>query len=529
MPDPFAIFDRNDECWCQSGRKYKRCHGWSTAHAPGAALPPDPADGLYVSPDVVVPRPVIDSMIAQLKGEPIHMPSPDPVQRAQRVPELTTRLAALAARRPSVSLPELGRLRFELLDQMGLSEKQTVASRLAGFSADDIEALSYGVIDLAKSTLDRLLEQASGDEHEVILWAEPHDLIRLVGQTLLVADRYLARDPLMSALLRGAPARELGAPLGKLLELRPLVEAGLVVLVPDELGTVLTNDAVVAATERDLKRRELTDWVMGELSVDGPSARSVAFVSARDDLQRGPGMFYLHADIDASKLDETGLVGFHALHAYDASFDYRPWLAQCRRQSAAKLIQELNRELAIAEVFGGSFVTRAPFRARLLSRRGEDVGGPAATVWADVPWLPDVAAKDMVAISRNDETVEALRAEVRRAFRFVEADRAHEAAVGLVADLERASEVLRRQIGRERAWTLAVPAGAAVGSMAIAATGGIAAAAGAAVSAFGLAQYVAAAKARRANPAFAFVMAARRARGKGHGRRAADQAVGARR
>ena len=291
---------------------------------------------------------------------------------------------------------------------------------------------------------------------------------------------------------------------------------------PDGVATVLTNEVVVTATNADLKRRDLTKWVMSQLVIDGPTARSVAFVSARDDLGRGPGMFYLHANIDSSKI-HSGVFGFEALHGYDAEFDYQPWLDQIRRQTAAALVQDVNRELAIADAFGASFVTRAPFRARLLNRRGQSIGAPGATVWADVPLLPQLAAKDLVAISRSDETVEALRAEMRRAFRFVEGDQAYEAAVGFVDDLNEATAALERQIRRERSWTLVLPAGALAGSAAIAVSGGAAAVAGALVGGLGLAQYLNSVKARRTNAAFAFVLAKRRSKGKKTGKVKAGQ------
>ena len=450
-------------------------------------------------------------MLDQLRGEPIRMPSSDPVQRPQRVPELAAHMVEVPRRVPSTPLPALAQIRYELLDQLGLNNPITLLRKLEALSDDHAEALLYGVVDLAKATLDRLLEEAASTEGRVTLWAEPHDLQRLVGQTLLFADRYLAPDPLLSALARGNRGSKLVAPIRAMLALRPLVEAGLVVPVADEIATVMTNDAVVAATQADLRRPGLARWVMQQLIIDGPTARSVAFVSARDDLDRGPGAFYLHAKIDGSSIKETGEFGFEALHGYDETFDYQPWLDQCRRQTAAALIQQINKELGIAELFGASFVTRAPFRARLLHRRGNKIEPASALVWTDVPLLPKLRAADLVAISRTDETVEALRSEVRRAFRCVESELSHEAAVGLVEDLARATAQLERRISTERAWGLVLPTGAVIGSAAIAASAGVDALAGAAVGGIGgVAPYVSAIKARRSSPAFAFILARRR-------------------
>src|SRR5690349_13632137 len=103
---------------------------------------------------------------------------------------------------------------------------------------------------------------------------------------------------------------------------------------------------------------------------------------------------------------------------------------------------------------------------------------------------------------------------MRRAFASVEGARGYAAAADLVADLEQATATLERQIRRERAWTLLVPAGAAAGSAAIAAASGDAwAVAGSLVGSVGLAQYVNSFNARRGNAAFAFVLARRRSKG----------------
>jgi hypothetical protein len=436
---------------------------------------------------------------------------------------LAVRIASAPPREPSVALDQLGRLRFEMLDHLGLSDLATLSRRLRGFTADDVESLLQWAVDFAKATLDRLLEQAAQDDRETVIWAEPHDIRRLVGQTLLFGDRYLAPDLIFAELLAGSEPEKLEKPLRELVALRPLVEAGIVVPVPADLATVVTSESVFEATEADLRRDDLVEWVMSELVVDGPTARSVALVGARDDIRPGHNLLYFHSLVDPSTLDDDGHFEMRALHPYDPAFNYAPWLAQCRRQAAAQLVQEVNREVATAMAFGGTFVTRAPFRARLLAKRGVPIGPPAATVWADVPLLPELEAADLVALSKSTETIEALRAETRKAFRRVEAGEIIAAAGDLVEDLERATAALQRQIRRERAWLAMVPAGAATGSLVVSTTSNAAAVAGSALGAVGgIAQYIGAVKARAAHPAFALIMARRRlnrTRRSGHRRR----------
>lgn len=523
MPNPFADFNRNDACWCGATApdgaplKYKSCHGLGVRHAPGAPLPTDPDRGLYLSPDTVVPHDVLDEMLAQLRGAAIRMPSPQPEQRPQTVALAAIEMSKIPPREPTVALDVLGQQRFAILDALGLrGDAAMIERQLAAMKEADVQALLYGTADIAKATVDRLLRHGGDESAPTTLWAEAVDVPRLIGETLLFAEVYLVRDPVMAALFAGELRPDKLAPaLAELVRLRPLIELGLVVPVPEELATTVTNDVTVRATEDDLRDRALVDWVLSQLVVDGPTARSVIFLSARDDLERGPGMFFIHALIDPKTVGDDGTFGMHALHPYDPEFDYGPWIAQCRRQTAAKLIQDMNRELAIAAAFGGRFVTRAPFRARLLQRRGRGIDPPAATVWVDVPLLPELQPKDLAAIVRTEDAVAALRHEMRRTFRRVDANdaaHAYETAVDLVEDLEHATDELEAQIRNDRKWSAVIgSAGLGSGSVALAATQGPWGLASQFLgAAAGVASYVGKVKERKRQAAFAFVMARRR-------------------
>lgn len=471
---------------------------------------------MFVSPDTVFTKEMLEQMTGSLRGAPMYMPSPEPAQRPRPIAVAAVKMAQIAPRSPTVALDVLGQQRFEILDALGLSgEKRSIARRLKTMDEREIDELVYANADLAKATVDRLLEEADAADRPTTLWAEPVDVARLIGATLLFADRYLVRDPVMAEVFDGRLRPERLAPaLAQLARLRPLIEAGVIVPVPEEVAVAATDRLTMEVTEADLRRPELVVWVQSQIVVDGPTARSVIFLAARDDLGRGPGLFFVHGLIDPASVGKDGTFAMHALHPYDPSFDYEPWIAQCRRQGAAKLIQEMNRELTIAAAFGGHFVTRAPFRARYLQRRLGEVDAPGATVWADVPLLPELAPKDLAPILRLDETVEALRREMRRAFRHVDGsdpDRAYNAAVDLVEDLEAATVELEAEIRRKRAWNLLLPGGVSSGSVALAAaTGSWGFASALLGAAAGIAGYGEHVQGRRRNAAFAFVLARRR-------------------
>jgi hypothetical protein len=131
-------------------------------------------------------------------------------------------------------------------------------------------------------------------------------------------------------------------------------------------------------------------------------------------------------------------------------------------------------------------------------------------MWVAVPYLPEADAVGLARVLREEETVEARRHEVRRAFREVSHDdpaRAREVALGVVEDLTRAAEQLERRIKTERAWGLGAPAGGIVMSVAIGATAGPVGALAALAAALGLGPYVAMMRARKQNAAYALVLA----------------------
>jgi hypothetical protein len=518
MVGVFPEIGSNDPCWCESGLTHGECHGAGPASAPGDPVPEDPPGGRYLSPQVVLPDETLEQMVADMKGQPIYGPAAEPIQRPQRVSELAAEMTEIAARTPTVTLAEAGQLRFEALDGLGLGNDDTLDARLRTLSQEDFDEVVYSTLDLGKTVVERLLEQAQADPRPTVIWTEHDEIEATIGRSLLWADHYLVPDPLFDSLLAGRMRREeLAAPVRKLLALRPLIEAGVVVPVPEDLAVVLTGRRVNEATDRDLKRPDLVEWVKSQLVVEGPTARDAIFIHARDDIANDLEFFWLHARIMRETLtDANRSVMSRLLGPYDPNFDYGPWIAQTQRQTTAAILQRANRDLAIADTFGGSYLTRSPFRARLLHRRSGLADHRQASLWVDVPYLGDVDATGLARVLRHDEAVEALRYEVRRAFRAVathDPAQARQAAAGLVDDLERAAGELEQQIRTDRAWGLASPAAGVGVWVAIgAATGPIGAGAALLAASLGLGPYMAMKRSRERTAAFALLVAKQRAR-----------------
>jgi len=513
--DPLAAFSDDELCWCGSQKRYGACHGLVATSEPGAPVPPDDEDGIWIAPQTKLGREAIASMTGEIAEVPISMPSPEPAQRAPRVHPIAVTLTDMPRREPTIPLREIGRLRFEMLAGLGLglAEPERLGGRVAQLNSRDIDDLAYGVLDLAKASVDRLLEQAAAPSAPVVLWAEHDAATEVIGRTLLWADHYLVPDTLADALLRsGVHPADIERGLQDLLALRPLIELGVVVPVPDDLATVLSAEATREATEADLRRQDLVSWVDEQLLVEGPTAREALLLAARDDVNPGGDIFYLHAHIDPDSLDdETGRFETTLLTPYRPDYDYGPWVAQSRRQAVAALVQAVNRSVAVAETFGGHAVTRAPFRARLLRLKDMEPDPASALVWAEVPWLPSASADDLAQVASEDDGVEALRARTRRTFDRARYGDLSAAAGDLVGELDEAARELEHDIRTARHWSLLRPAPFLALSVGLGATTGPIGAIGALAGAVGsVIPAIGQLREQRRRPAYALVMAKRR-------------------
>lgn len=529
--DPLATLPRNQPCWCGSGRKYKLCHGRGPRWPPGAPLPDTPPEhgGVWVAPDVALAPSAIADLTRQVSGVPIWGPSEEPEQRPLVVDSFSARLAELPARNPLLTLSEAGMMRNDALAALGLAseDEEYLRKRLRSISDADHDDLARGVFSTGKETLDRLQADALRPDAPTALWAGGSDPRRMTGQTLLWADHYLAEDRVADALLRHPEvneAEDLVSALAREARMRGLLEAGAIALVPQSVIAVLTAHVAYEATDADLENEELVQWVMSQLVVEGPTRREVVFLTARDH-DRVETFYVLNRierDEQGRAIDEEGHFKMSALvERYDPDHDYGPWIAQTRRQTTAKLLQQFNFDLAIAEAVGGNYVATSPFAGRLLARKGGEAAIPQPLIWAQVPALPDADAETLARIAAEDETVEALRRTVRRTFSTASRDELHGAADELALQLEEDAALLQRAITREDRWKVVVPVSLSVAGIVIGgiAGGPLGAAAGVLGGLAGLAPARADRAARRENPAYAIVLAERAAEASSSGNR----------
>ncbi|HMJ36762.1 MAG TPA: SEC-C domain-containing protein [Baekduia sp.] len=467
---------RNDPCWCGSMNKYKSCHGRGPQFGPGAALPSDdPEDGsIWIAPDTALAPEAIQDMMRNLRGAPINAPSSEPEQRPRRINAFSQTLAEAAVGAPPLTLKEIAAERVGGIDALGLGSEDVtyLRSRLADFSPEAHEELLGVIFRAAKSTLDRLRHDATLVDAPTALWARSGDARRLAGQTLLWADHYLVADRVAAHFLdcpeRGRLA---GAAEGLAAEaqLRPLLQAGAVALVPEEAAEVLVAEEAYATTDESLAQEAFVVWVMSQLQISGPTEREVVFVNALDahDL----GEMFFHARIDEAN-DDGRFTTSMLRRRYDPAYDYKPWIAQVRRQVAAHRIQQLNFDLAVAETLGGQLLATSLFDARLLGRLGRDAATPQHLIWADVPMLPTADPDTLVRIAAEDELVEALRRTVRRGMAAAAGPSGQTAAVEIAAQLREDAAQLERTIRRDQIWKLAGPAAAGVAGLGLGAVVG---------------------------------------------------------
>ena len=115
--NPLADFRRNERCWCQSGRKYKDCHLLAGLSAPGASVPDDTVDAIFIAPHTAMAR---DAIKLSDEPVPITVQAPTPQAVPLSVPNLANSLARQPAAESLASHAELGTLRYALLDTHGV-------------------------------------------------------------------------------------------------------------------------------------------------------------------------------------------------------------------------------------------------------------------------------------------------------------------------------------------------------------------------------------------------------------------------
>lgn len=502
--DPLSPLGRNEDCWCGSGRKYKRCHGnHRPASQPGAPVPEDPDDGTYISPGSVLAH---DAMSIPDGGAPLTMPTGEPTAKPITYTSWDQELVAVAKTSdPPLRLRDLGRLRVEVM------------RHIAAHPADESEPadeIKQGLFHLAAESLRTVNALAATDPKPSILWNEELDPAAFIGRTLLLADHVAMPDGVFEALLRRGTNRSLSRAAVKQLAIAELIEAGLVIPVPVGVAMAVNGAGAAALTALDLKGPSLVSWVRDQLIMEGPTAREALFVRVADDLSTVAEKFWLHGHIDAESLTADGRFTTKMLQHYDPGYDYGPWIKQVSDDAVSYYVQRTNERLVTADVFGAEFVSASMFEARLLARnkRGRDSGPAHAAVWADVPQLPDLAGRDLVKVIQNEDAVEDLRRQVRASLVTARTPGERtDALTALAHELEGASRRLERTARSDRAWQAAVPAGLGVASLVLGAISGglLPVAAGALGVAGGIAPYLGARINARREAAYLFVTARR--------------------
>ncbi|WP_181549298.1 SEC-C domain-containing protein [Micromonospora noduli] len=493
--DPLKDFRRNDPCWCGALRKYKTCHGWQRPpSAPGQPIVhPDDEDRVWLSPITSMAR---DALRQPSAGVPLVLPLGRPESRPVDI-DAAVQVLLDAPRFTTQPLPVLGKHRFEVFDH----------------TAHDRDALADGVADIAVAVSQALAELSlQPDRRPTILWNDEVDADRFVGQTLLFADHVCVPDRVFAALIADLDDDAVRDAIAEQRRLRPLIEAGIVVPVPEALGIAARAGAVDEMTQRDLRRRDLTDWVRSQLIVEGPTAREAMFISAIDDFDSQ--QMWLLSRRAVLNEQSDGRVAFTAglLGAYDPAHDYEPWKQQNLDKAVGEYLRHANERLIAGRVFAADYLTTSPFRARLLARKGALPDQPIhSAIWADIPILPGADPATLARAAAEEEAVEDLRQKVRNALRGArDLGTGADALTGLGDELAYASRKLQHAVRTERRWKVIAPGLAGLGAIALGAAGGTAAIVGGVLSAVGgLLPNLADRAARRREAAYLFYLANR--------------------
>lgn len=508
--DPLGDRGRNEPCWCGSGRKYKACHGdHLPASTPGAPLPPDEGDELYLTPNTRIATSVLlQSMPA---GTPFHMPAGEPAPAGVSFTNWDQALAGAQLIDDSpMTIVDLGRLRVEVLTEMAALPESSDA-------ADD--DLLQGYFDLAAQTLFTVSKLAQAHPRRTILWNAELDVAEFLGKTLLLADHVLYPDSVFGIMLRGATKGDVRqAALGQLAH-RSLLNAGIAIPVPERVAMAAHGNVAVDLTARDLRSSSLVDWVRRQLVFEGPTAREALFVRARDDLALTSDKFWLHGRIARDSVNSDDRTFRTAmLQDYDPAYDYRPWLKQVSDEAVSQYVQRTNERFVSANVFGAEYVSASLFEARLLQQRPDprsSMKAPQAAMWANIPLLGDLKSPDLAKLLSNETAVEDLRSEVRASMAIArtDADRV-DALTHLAHEVSTASQRIVRASESQRLWQGVLPTGFGVASMVVGGiTGGIPAIIGGGLAVLGgLAPYLGGRLEQRQSAAYLFVTARRRLR-----------------
>lgn len=462
--DPLRGFERNELCWCGSKRKYKSCHGWFNPSAPGAAVPASNEDGVvFISPNTKLN---LDGVKLPAGGAPIVDNSTSPSVPAPFRDESLEALAQAVASMPEQSLGDdftrrLNHERWEILREFGLDEPDSIDRQVAALGDAGTREVVNEILSIAVRMTAGFADQAELEPYErTVLWVGRQDPRQIAAETLLWADHYVVDDELASLALEPEgtiDASRFVDAIDRLHRFGRLHDTGVVVPVLQAPASLLAASQIREVTGQSLADEGVVAWTKSQIRMEGPTAKEVLLPRMADDDQAShPYMF--------SRIEErdhrTGQFKQSMLKEYDPGFDYGPWIATVENQYTAARIHEVHQNNAIARLFGGSYMTKSPFEARLQRRIGAS-GSPVQELpFLEVPWVPQLSADDLADFAMDNDVVESIRRQIRLATRRTTDPIDRAVRLGdLIDELASGVELLDRSIRRSR--SLGVMTGAA--------------------------------------------------------------------
>ena len=501
--NPLAEFGRQDPCWCGSNRTYRMCHKRWTApkSQPGAAVPPDSEDDLYLSPNLRLAKSAIPNLLPS-GGAPIFLPMEELAPKPIAISELEGIIATAQATGTSVDPVELARHRADLLRELARLPPTDEA-----LSDEKIERiLSFGLM-----AYQSVGELAQATPKPTLLWNEELSPTQFLTKTLLLADHILVPDRLLADAVLTPTNRSIGDLARKELSDEELILSGRVIPVPNGVAMALGRTAVETLTRQDLQDSRLLKFTRNQLVVEGPTAREALIINARDDLKPSP-RFWLYGRIDPGSVSDNGRFSMQMLQPHDPTYDYRPWIEQVKRDAVTHYIQRTVGRLTTSDLLGAEYVAASPFEARMLHERSAHETGPAsASIWANVPALADLRSQDLARMLNNDDAVEDLRGKVRSAVTTSSTLHEQSAAISqLTAEIEQTSMSLEKKIRSERAYSAILPTLAGGAGLVVGGAGGVLGLAGAGLGLLGgLLPYLGNLQNNRREASYLFIMARR--------------------
>ncbi|GAA1573327.1 SEC-C domain-containing protein [Leucobacter aridicollis] len=505
--DPLAPFDRQEHCWCGSGKTYRLCHKQlsKAQSVPGEPVPADNEGKLFLSPKVSMDRALIPKLFPA--GTPLRLPPENLSPTPTRYSALDEGLSTFKSDEAPLSPQDAGGHRVFLLER--LAELPETDEAVHPEIAESIVHTSL----LAWQTAQSL---AKLEPKPTVLWNEDLDPLVFISRTILLSDHVLTPDRLITLVANAATSREIAKTARAELQYRHLSESGRILMVPSGLGRFLNDEMLQESTRRDLSNARLVDFVASQLVVEGPTARDALFIRAIDDVAKNPFMWF-HGRIQKPEDDaEDGRFSTRFLGDYDAQYDYSAWIAQCTREAVSRYVQRTTERLGVSELIGAEYVATTPFEARLLRHRSPDAnaGIGSASVWAEIPTLTDLHSRDLAKLLDNDEAVEDFRERIRLAMatssEFLGQIQAVQSAA---AGIESAAKKLERNMKTNRVYSGILPALAGGLGVVIGSTAGPLGTAGALLAgAAGLTPYFGTRKTQMREAPYLFLTAQRRKR-----------------